>query len=132
MADGCQRQREAHDGTVARRALHGDGAAMSVEDGPGDGQAQPATLAGAIGIPAAVEALKDVRRLLGRDAGPLVVDLHHGALSGTAEARAHRAAARRELDGVAHDVAEGLLEPRRVVRYKQRIGVEDKPDAPGR
>src|SRR5205823_10907592 len=98
-ADGCQRQRESHDGTVARRALHGDGAAMSVEDGPGDGQAQPAALAGAIGIPAAVEALKDVWRLLGRDAGPLVADLCHGVISGDVEARAHRAAARRELEG---------------------------------
>src|SRR6185295_15715482 len=73
-----------------------------------DGKPQPGA-AGFARAPAidAVEALRQSRQVLGRDADAGVLDVEGRAVAGGVPAKAHLAAFRRIADRVAHEVAQG-------------------------
>src|SRR6266851_4932743 len=110
-----RRKREGHGGAAADLALHRDLAAVSGDEIPGDGQAQP----GAVRPFAFVEAVEDPRQLVGGDAGTGVThpddDAAGSALRGDGDGRASLGVADRVRDQVRHHLADA-----------QRIDVDER------
>src|SRR5258705_8714902 len=92
-------------------AAYLDGAAVSLDDGLDEAEAEPETALGAA-LVAAEEPIEDPRELIGRNAWPGVPHAKERGVHGAADLDVHAAAGRRVLHGVVEEVRGDLLEPR--------------------
>ena len=106
-------------------ALHGNAAAMELDDVPRNGEAQAEASVGsrrrAIGL---LEALEDVGQKLGFDALPVVRHAESQGRIDALESEMNAATPRRELDGIAQEVPDHLLQSMRVAHDRTRVLVE--------
>jgi hypothetical protein len=93
-----------------------DGAAMSGDNGLANAQTQPQSTRRTLALPGLVilvEALKDVRQIVRRDAGASVCPFEHAPMLRLVEGQieAHTTAGRRELEGVIEQIVNNLPKP---------------------
>src|SRR5690606_8756151 len=103
-------------------ALHPDTAAVRLHDALGDGEAEAD--APAAGVACLPEAVEQVRKLIGRDAGPRVADLEADLVAIARDVDAHAATFRREFDGVADQVAQRLQQAVAVGAHHRRLRLQ--------
>ena len=112
---GAPRQTRDECRTVARRALHGDLAAVRAHDVAADAQPEPAAVRRGVahGI-GAEEPLEEARQLLRRDPGAVVAHRQPGVVDIARDADGDAAAVAAVLDGVREQVVDHLAHPVRV------------------
>src|SRR5438067_451310 len=103
---------EPEGGAVAGGAVEADGAALALDEGLDDVQAEPeAAGAAALGRAAAGVALEDAPLLGARDPRAAIAHAHHRPLGGAAEAHDDGGARAPVLGGVHQQVDQHLLHP---------------------
>ena len=102
---------------------HLNGAFVGLRDAADDGEAEPGARHPAR-VRRSVEALEDVREILGRDAGTLIADQDPAVLDDDA----YRDLGRTPLDGVVDQVADGVIDRGGVDLHQARTqpGVDDR------
>ena len=121
---GRQRDREIEDAALTEGALGPDATAVLLDNAARDCQAEPrATLLARIGGVDLLEAAEDRLELGARDAVTAIAHADHRLIALAAGAHIDRRARRRELDRVAEQVGQGLLQSIRVGAQQDRLGV---------
>ena len=106
---------------MSERAFHRDPSPVRIDDGLRDRQPEPGSRDRLIGRPlAAEEAVVEMSLVDGRDSHPGVFDLEHALLVAHRRRNCHRAALRRELDRVRHEVVHHLSKPAPVASQLHR------------
>src|SRR3546814_12163616 len=123
LARGCRppgcdaggREADEGGGTLARRALQHDAAAVHLDEVAHQGEAEAGAELRFVGARVQLdEGLEDLFHLFGLHAAPAVDDLQAEALVVDVETHAHRGARRRELHRIGHAVEEDLAQPPRL------------------
>ena len=122
---------DGHGHTAAGGRLGRDGAAVSGDDGRDDGKAETrATVVPAPGRVDPVEALEHPGRILGRHAGPVVVDDHPGHRAGLIDVHRGRGALRGVGAHVGQEIVDHLAQPGGIAQHLDRVrrGERHRPE----
>src|SRR5688572_5047162 len=123
---------EARPAAAVMPVLGADRAAMALDRGPGDGEAEARMLAEILAVGTeAVEALEDRFARFGRHAGPFILDADDRVAADPGRADLDQAAGRREGDGIVDEIVDRAGKPRFVAhdhRASDARTAEGQPD----